>query len=68
VEAIVLTPNQGELRIELKGESRSDAGSRYKAKRSPENGRLVVRIALIAGTCSQRYLQLWRGVNRLRDT
>ena len=60
IDAIVLTPNQGELRIELKGNLAAMLGAAQNAKRSPE-GDLSLQIALVAGACNQRYLQLWRG-------
>jgi hypothetical protein len=31
------------------------------AKRSPESGDLLLQIAMVAGACNGRYLQLWSG-------
>jgi hypothetical protein len=39
IEAILLTPAEGELRIELKGESGSDAERRHKREEVARNGR-----------------------------
>jgi site-specific DNA recombinase len=48
IEAIVLTPDHGELRIELKGSLAAMLGAAVKAKRSPE-GDLSLQIAMVAG-------------------
>jgi site-specific DNA recombinase len=49
IEAIVLTPHQGELKIELKGNFAAMLGAATKAKRSPETGDLSLQIAMVAG-------------------
>ena len=49
IDAIVLTPDRGELRIELKGNLAAMLGAAENAKRSPETGDLHVPIQLVAG-------------------
>ena len=49
IDAIVLTPNQGELQIELKGNLAAMLGATQNAKRSPETGDLRVPVQLVAG-------------------
>jgi site-specific DNA recombinase len=49
IDAIVLTPNQGELQIELKGNLAAMLGAAQNAKRSPETGDLLVPVQLVAG-------------------
>ena len=61
IDAIVLTPNQGELQIELKGNLAAMLSAATNAKRSPETGDLSLQVVLVAGACNQRYLQLWSG-------
>src|SRR3954466_11441318 len=76
IDAIVLTPDQGEppsrgsedsrsgeprLRIELKGNLAAMLGAAQNAKRSPETGDLSLQVVMVAGACNQRYLQLWSG-------
>ena len=60
IDAIVLTPNQGELQIELKGNLAAMLGAAQNAKRSPETGDLSLQVAMVAGARNQHYLQLWR--------
>jgi hypothetical protein len=48
-EAIVLTPSDGELRIELNGNLAAMLGA-ANAKRSPETGDLSLQVSMIAGT------------------
>ena len=43
IDAIVLTPDQGELRIELKGNLAAMLGAAKNAKRSPETGDLSLQ-------------------------
>jgi site-specific DNA recombinase len=59
IDAIVLTPNQGELQIELKGNLAAMLGAAQNAKRSPQTGDLSLQVVMVAGACNQRYLQLW---------
>jgi site-specific DNA recombinase len=47
--AIVLTPDQGELRIELKGNLAAMLGAAQNAKKSPETGGLSLQVVLVAG-------------------
>jgi len=49
IDAIVLTPNQGELQIELKGNLAAMLGAAQNAKRSPETGDLSLQVVLVAG-------------------
>jgi site-specific DNA recombinase len=49
IDAIVLTPNQGELQIELKGNLAAMLGAATNAKRSPETGDLSLQVVMVAG-------------------
>jgi site-specific DNA recombinase len=62
IDSIVLTPEEGHLRIELRGNLAAMVAAAQHTKRSPETGDLFVPIQLVAGACNQRYLQLWSGV------
>jgi hypothetical protein len=61
VDAIVLTPDQaGEaLQIELRGKLAAMLGATVQRKRPSESDDLSLQVALVAGACNQRYLQLW---------
>jgi site-specific DNA recombinase len=61
IDGIVLTPNQGELQIELKGNLAAMLGAATNAKRSPETGDLSLQVEMVEGACNRRYLQLWSG-------
>ena len=61
IDAIVLTPDQNELRIELRGNLAAMLSAATNATRSPETGDLSLQVQMVAGACNQRYLQLWRG-------
>jgi hypothetical protein len=63
VDAIVLTPaaDGSELGIELRGNLAAMLGATVQTKRSPESDDLSLRVSLVAGACSQRYLRLWSG-------
>src|SRR5438067_3557164 len=61
IDAIVLTPNQGELQIELKGNLAAMLGAAQNAKRSPETGDLSLQVVMVAGARNQQHLQLWSG-------
>jgi len=61
IDAIVLTPSQGELQIELNGNLAAMLGAAQNAKRSPETGDLSLQVVMVAGARNQRYLQLWSG-------
>jgi hypothetical protein len=49
IDAIVLTPSQGELQIELKGNLAAMLGAAQNAKRSPETGDLSLQVEMVAG-------------------
>ena len=49
IDAIVLTPHQSELRIELKGNLAAMLSAAENAKRSPETGDLLLQVAMVAG-------------------
>ena len=49
IDAIVLTPDQGELQIELKGNLAAMLGAAQNAKRSPETGDLSLQVEMVAG-------------------
>jgi hypothetical protein len=61
IDAIVLMPEKGQLRIELKGNLAAMLAAAQQTKRSPETADLLAPIQLVAGACNQRYLQLWSG-------
>jgi site-specific DNA recombinase len=49
VDSIVLIPDEGQLRIELRGNLAAMLAAAQKTKRSPETGDLVVPVQLVAG-------------------
>jgi site-specific DNA recombinase len=49
IDSIVLTPENGQLRIELRGNLAAMLAAAQKTKRSPETGDLVVPVQLVAG-------------------
>src|SRR5258706_9882367 len=53
IDAIVLTPDQGELQIELKGNLAAMLGAAQNAKRSPETGDLSLQVVMVAGARNQ---------------
>jgi site-specific DNA recombinase len=59
IDAITLTPDQGELKIELKGNLAAMLSAATNAKRSPETGDLSLQVVMVAGACNH-HLQLWR--------
>jgi hypothetical protein len=59
IDAIVLTPDQGELQIELTGNLAAMLGAATNAKRPPKTGDLSLQVPMVAGACNRRYLQLW---------
>ena len=61
VDAIVLTPAEDGLKIELKGNLAAMLGATVQSKRSPQTGDLLLQVSLVAGACNRRYLQLWSG-------
>jgi site-specific DNA recombinase len=48
IDAIVLTPDQSELRIDLKGNLAAMLGAAQNAKRSPETGDLSLQVVMVA--------------------
>jgi site-specific DNA recombinase len=52
IDAIVLTPNLGELQIELKGNLAAMLGAAQNAKWSPETGDLSLQVVMVAGACN----------------
>jgi site-specific DNA recombinase len=60
IDSIVLTPEEGQLRIELRGNLAAMLTVAQQTKRSPETGDLLVPVQLVAGARNQHYLQLWR--------
>ena len=49
IDAISLTPEQGELKIELKGNLAAMLSAATNAKRSPETGDLSLQVEMVAG-------------------
>ena len=49
IDSVVLMPQNGQLRIELKGNLAAMLTAAQKAKRSPETGDLLVPVQLVAG-------------------
>jgi hypothetical protein len=61
IDSIVLIPDEGQLRIELRGNLAAMLTAAQQTKRSPETGDLLVPVQMVAGARNQRYLQLWSG-------
>ena len=61
IDAIVLMPEKGQLRIELRGNLAAMLTAAQKTRRSPETGDLLVPVQLVAGARNRRDLQLWSG-------
>jgi hypothetical protein len=57
IEAIVLTPQDGQLRIELRGNLAAMLAAAQQTRRSPETGDLLVPVQLVAGACNQLDLE-----------
>ncbi len=49
IDAIILTPSAGELRIDLKGNLAAMLSAATNAKRSPETGDLSLQVEMVAG-------------------
>ena len=49
IDAVVMTPDKGELRIELKGNLAAMLGPSVQSKRSPETGDLLLQVSMVAG-------------------
>jgi hypothetical protein len=60
IDSIVLTPEEGQLRIELRGNLAAMLTVAQQTKRSPETGDLFMPVQLVAGARNRHYLQLWR--------
>ena len=65
VDAITLTPDEGEIGIELKGNLAAMLSAATNAKRSPETGDLLLQVQMVAGACNPLNLEfLDRGLRR----
>jgi site-specific DNA recombinase len=49
IDSIVLTPDEGQLRIELRGNLAAMLTAAQQTKRSPESGDLIVPVQMVAG-------------------
>jgi hypothetical protein len=61
IDSIVLSLEEGQLRIELRGNLAAMLTAAQQRKRSPQTGDLLVPVQLVAGARNRRYLQLRRG-------
>ena len=68
IDSIVLSPDGGQLRIELRGNLAAMLTATQQKKRSPDAGDLLMPVQLVAGACNRRYLQLWSGAAWARRT
>jgi hypothetical protein len=59
IDSIVLIPEDGQLRIELRGNLAAMLTAAQQRKRSPETGDLLMPIQLVAGARSRRQLAAW---------
>jgi hypothetical protein len=59
IDAIVLIPDEGQLRIELRGNLAAMLTAAQKTKRSPETGDLLVPVQLVAGARNHLALEFW---------
>jgi DNA invertase Pin-like site-specific DNA recombinase len=57
IDSIVLIPEEGQLRIELRGNLATMLTAAQKTRRSPETGDLLVPVQLVAGARNQLYLE-----------
>ena len=53
IDSIVLTPEGGQLRIELRGNLAAMLTAAQQTKRSPESGDLIVPVQVVAGACNE---------------
>ena len=60
IDAIVMTPAEDGLRIELKGNLAAMLGATVQSKRAPETEALSLQVSMVAGARNQHYLLLWR--------
>ncbi len=58
IDSIVLTPEKGQLRIELRGNLAAMLTTAQQTKRSPESGDLIVPVQMVAGARSRQYRPL----------
>jgi hypothetical protein len=56
-----MTPAEGGLRIELRGNLAAMLGATVQSRRAPETEALSLQVTLVAGARNQRYLRLWSG-------
>ena len=52
IDTIVMTPDEGALKIELKGNLAAMLGATVQSKRSPETGDLLLQVSMVAGACN----------------
>jgi hypothetical protein len=57
IDSIVLIPEKGQLRIELRGNLAAMLTAAQKTSRSAETGNLLVPVQLVAGARNQLYLE-----------
>src|SRR5215510_13416346 len=60
IDAIMLTPTGGELRIDLKGNLAAMLSAATNAKRSPETGDLSLQVEMVAGARNPLNLEFSR--------
>jgi DNA invertase Pin-like site-specific DNA recombinase len=58
IEAIVMTPAEGALRIELKGNLAAMLGATVQSKRAPETEALSLQVSMVAGARNKLYRHL----------
>jgi hypothetical protein len=58
VDAIILTPDEGALRIELRGNLAAMLSAATNAKRSPGTGDLSLQVEMVAGARNKLYRRL----------
>jgi len=58
IDSIVLMPEKGQLRVELRGNLAAMLTAAQLTKRSPETGGLLVPVQLVAGARNKLYRQL----------
>jgi site-specific DNA recombinase len=65
IDAIVMTPAEGTLRIELKGNLAAMLGATVQSKRAPETEALSLQVSMVAGARNQQYLEIERQAERI---
>jgi hypothetical protein len=58
IDSIVLSPDEGQLRIELRGNLAAMLSAAQQTKRSPESGDLIVPVQMVAGDRCRHYLTI----------